>query len=100
MGGCKADAVFRPGRGFDQFTDGVKHDFNLSVMTLIFPFQLIKLLENLLMSGEKLTELHEGPHNHNIDLDSSIAVEDRREHGHTLFRKGIRQRAPPPSSLF
>ena len=74
-------------RGLEQFLDGLKNDLELMVVFLLhffnFPPQ-IRMLEH------KLPQFGEGPHNLNIYLHGSFAIEDAGQHENSMFGKGIR----------
>lgn len=73
-----------PNRGLrrrHEFPDGVEDNFELRIILL---FKLSETSGQLLVGRDHLPQPHEGPHNFDIDLNRSFALEYAGEHGDAL----------------
>src|SRR6266513_4488772 len=86
----------RNGLRCHQLTDCLKNDAKLLV---VFLFQFIEASSQVGVSGEHRPEAHERPHDGNVHFDSPFAVENAREHRHTLLGEGERWRAAATAAL-
>jgi hypothetical protein len=48
----------------------------------------LDLAPEVFMDGQHLAQLGERPHDLDVDLDGSVAIESAGKHGHALFGKG------------
>src|SRR5690242_18763603 len=82
-----------PPRPVQQVLDRLKDDGELSVES---PFQPFYLPLKIPMRRQPFAEFRECAHDLNINLNGAVAVENRAQHGHAVFGKGIRQILPIP----
>ncbi len=71
---------------FHELADGIKDHPELGI---VFLLQSVEFLAQVLVGGEHLTELHEGPHDGDVDLNCTVAAEDAGGHSHTLLGKSV-----------
>jgi hypothetical protein len=55
------------------------------------PLKLGQFGTQSFMSDCQLAQLDERPHDDNVGLYGALTIQDTREHGDPLFRKGLRQ---------
>jgi len=85
----------RLGRGH-QLADGIKDSPELGI---VFLFKRIEFSGQIFVRRENLPEPDEGPHNLNVDSNSTPAVQDAGKHGHTLLGEGTRKVSATTSSV-
>ena len=78
----------RHGRRFHELADGVKHHFELFVVTIL---QFVKALGQILVGRQQFPETDECAHDGNVDLDGARTPQYAGKHGNTLLGKNIRQ---------
>jgi hypothetical protein len=61
---------------------------NYAELLVILYFHIINFLLQIFVSCYHFTQPAEGPHDLNVNLKGSFAVQDTGKHGHTLFCKG------------
>ena len=69
----EADFLVGAGWWLYQFPDGVKDDLKL---TVVFLFKFRKFPGQVGMGGQQTPQLHEGPHDGDVDLDGSFALQN------------------------
>jgi hypothetical protein len=76
----------------DQTANGVEDNLELTVVSLL---ELPDALSEIFMFDDHPPQLDGCPHDFDVDRDSTPAPQNAGEHGHALFREGIRSAAPP-----
>src|SRR5687767_2091389 len=79
-----------------QFADRIEDDGELLVVLL---FQLFELAGQIGMTGEELSQTHEGPHDGDIHFDGPLAAENAGEHRDALLGEGVWTRPPPATPV-
>ena len=91
LGGVlEADLFTRTSRWLVQFFELIKNDRKVFVVRRQLANNSRELSIEFLIRFQQLTQLYEGPHDCDVDLDSSFAIEDTREHRDPLLRESIR----------
>jgi hypothetical protein len=92
----------RPAAGlavfFNELPDCAEDDRELFIMIGHPRLEIAQLAGQRIMSGQQFAQTDEDPHDFNADGHGSGRLEDRREHGHTLFGEGVRRVTPAARS--
>ena len=94
--GIETDAPPVRFRWSHEAADGVKYH---SKTGIVFLFKGIELFRHLVIGGDHLTQLYEGPHDEDIDLNGAFTAQNTGQHGDPLFGEGIGAVAPSASPL-
>jgi hypothetical protein len=80
--GVKAYGILRACRHLEHAFDSAKDNLEFCIVAL---FHFFDFSADLVVGGQPLAQLDEGPHDGNVHFDGPLAAQNAGEHGHTLI---------------
>src|ERR1022692_3324959 len=78
--------LFRLRRWHHQLPDRLEHDTKMGIVLLL---EVIQLTRQVLVRGEHFPQTDESAHDGDVDLDSSFAIQNARQHRNALLGENI-----------